>query len=70
MERTRVQSDTLRSVGYDSRTATLEVQFRDGGVFQYFSVPQFLYLRLVGVGVKAGYFQDQVRRRFKFRRVG
>ena len=70
MERVRVQSDSLKSVGYDSMTETLEVQFRDGGVFQYYSVPEFLFQRLVRKGAKNAYFEDRVRRQFKFRRVG
>ncbi|OQX00458.1 MAG: hypothetical protein BWK73_48340 [Thiothrix lacustris] len=38
-----VSSSNLRSVGYDPETATLEVRFRHGGVYQYYNVPEETY---------------------------
>ena len=35
MERKRVNSSKLRSVGYDEKTRTLEVEMSNGQVFQY-----------------------------------
>lgn len=39
MEREMVESETLLSVGYDSPTETLEVEFKNGGIYQYYNVP-------------------------------
>lgn len=69
MERVRVQSESLKSVGYDAMTSTLEVQFRNGGIFQYFYVPHFIFSRLLETAAKANYFQNRVRHQFKFRRL-
>ena len=69
MERMRVQSEQLRSVGYDVGSSTLEVQFRDGATFQYFYVPEFIFSRLLHSPSKAAYFRNRVRYQFKFRRV-
>ena len=39
MQRQPVESSSLASVGYEERTRTLEVEFHNGGVYQYLEVP-------------------------------
>ena len=43
MQRTTVSSSNLASVGYDATTETLEIEFQNGAVYQYFSVPVQAY---------------------------
>jgi len=40
MKRVPVDSSSVAGVGYDSGTATLEIEFRNGGVYRYFGVPE------------------------------
>lgn len=40
MQRQRVDSSSLESVGYDGGSHTLEVRFRNGGIYQYLQVPE------------------------------
>lgn len=40
MERRSVKSRSIHSIGYDGRRRRLEVQFIDGGVYEYFAVPR------------------------------
>ena len=40
MERKNVSSSNLKSVGYDSTTQTLEIEFLNGGLYQYSSVSE------------------------------
>lgn len=47
MERQPVTSGNLAEVGYDADLETLEVQFRHGGVYQYYNVPPFMNERLM-----------------------
>jgi len=42
-----VRSSNVYSVGYDSATQTLEVEFQEGSVYQYYGVPRSIYLNLV-----------------------
>ncbi|MBT9614418.1 MAG: KTSC domain-containing protein, partial [Burkholderiales bacterium] len=35
MERKKVSSSKIRSIGYDERAQTLEVEFNNGSVMQY-----------------------------------
>lgn len=43
MDRIPVSSSNLRSIGYDASSQTLEVEFHDGGVYQYHGVPLRVY---------------------------
>jgi hypothetical protein len=39
MERKVVKSRTVKSVGYDPKTKTLEVEYKSGGIYHYADVP-------------------------------
>ncbi|THG33534.1 KTSC domain-containing protein [Naasia lichenicola] len=43
----RVESDSLRAVGYDHGTGTLRVAFRNGGLYDYYDVPADLFEALL-----------------------
>jgi len=43
MERFPVNSSNVASAGYDNATATLEVEFNNGHIYQYFDVPGQVY---------------------------
>ncbi|GAA5136140.1 KTSC domain-containing protein [Alloalcanivorax gelatiniphagus] len=43
MERISVSSSNIASIGYDEGEKILEVEFLNGGVYQYFDVPQETY---------------------------
>lgn len=53
MKRTVVQSSNLLSVGYDERTLTLEIEFRDGCIYQYTRIPKQVYVELMSAEKKA-----------------
>ena len=69
MDRNRVLSKLLKAVGYDANSGTLEVSFRNGGRFQFFAVPAFVYDRLQSAESKVTYIENRVRPHFKFRRL-
>ncbi len=70
MDRRPVVSTNLASVGYDDSTRTLEVEFQNGGVYQYFQVPRSVFEGLVGASSKGEYFHRFIRSRFRFEKVG
>jgi len=53
MERQPVSSTIVTSIGYDTESATLEVEFVNGSVYQYFDVPENLHRELIA-GPSAG----------------
>ena len=44
MERIRVKSGTIRSIGYDESTKILEIEFQQGGIYRYFGLKKNLRL--------------------------
>ncbi|WP_024587366.1 KTSC domain-containing protein [Aliihoeflea sp. 2WW] len=61
MERQPVTSSNLAEVGYDPELETLEVQFRHGGVYQYFNVPAFMNERLMNADSLGLFFNAEIR---------
>ncbi len=47
MERVPVSSTTVASIGYDPVTLTLELEFTNGTIYQYFDVPQSVHDELM-----------------------
>ena len=69
MQRTPVVSSNIASVGYDDTTATLEVEFRDGSVYQYFDVPAHEKEALINAGTVGGYLNAHVKGVYRYARV-
>lgn len=59
MQRNYVSSSNLASVGWEN--GVLEVEFHDGGVYQYSNVPEHVYKGLMNAHSKGGYFHDYIR---------
>lgn len=62
MQRTRVSSSNLCSVGYDNATNVLEVEFLNGGVYQYLNVPEHVYTGLMSASSHGSYFDKNVKK--------
>jgi hypothetical protein len=69
MNRAAVESSSLESVGYDHATRVMEIQFKNGGVYQYFGVGPSVYRRLMNAVSKGRYFAEAVRSVYPYRRV-
>lgn len=70
MIRKPVRSSDLRSVGYDPDSATLEIEFKDGSIYQYFDVPLTVYAGLMAAMSHGSYFARHVRNRgYRYRKV-
>jgi hypothetical protein len=66
MYREQVISSNLRSVGYDPLSRTLEIEFRNGDIYQYVPVPVGVYNGLMSASSKGRYFARVVRGTFPF----
>jgi len=62
MERTSVVSSNLKSVGYDEENEILEIEFLQGGVYQYLNVPQSVYDGLMKASSHGQYFDRNVKK--------
>jgi len=69
MNLTRVESSTLATVGYDSDSELLQLEFRSLVVYQYFAVPAAVHQSLLAATSKGSYFNQAIRGRYLFVRV-
>jgi hypothetical protein len=61
MEREAVSSSNLVSVGYNPDSETLEVEFKNSGIYEYYNVPQFMYDRLMQAGSIGTFFNTEIK---------
>ena len=64
--RTPVDSRSLASVGYRASDGTLEIEFKNGGLYSYHSVPSRYYRELMAADSKGTYFTRCIRNAFMF----
>lgn len=69
MERQQVRSSNLRSVGYDSEQHILEIEFRNGGLYQYFEVPAERHLGLMQAPSHGRYLDRCIKGRYRFQKI-
>lgn len=69
MERVGVASSNICSIGYDEGSQTLEVEFTNGSVYQFYNVGQFVYEQLMQSPSKGIFFNSQIKNSYPFSRV-
>jgi hypothetical protein len=69
MERKRVNSSKLRSVGYDEKTRVLEVEMSTGQVYQYTGVYPEVYRRFMAAPNPTAFFDDKIAEEYSGKRV-
>ena len=69
MERKRVNSSRLRSVGYDEQSRTLEVEMSNGKVFQYSGVYPEVHRRFMAAPNPTAFFDDKIAEEYSAKRV-
>jgi len=69
MNRQPVSSSNLGSVGYDSSTNTLEIEFKNGGVYQYYGVPPTVYQGLMNATSHGKYFHAHIKGVYRYTRI-
>ena len=69
MNRDVVSSSNIMSVGYDSGSETLEIEFKDGSVYQYYNVSEHLYEQFIASSSKGQFFYIYIRNAVPFSRV-
>ncbi len=69
MKRRSLTSSSLASVGYDPDKRVLEIEFRDGQVYEYFDIPESLFTELLEAESSGRSFNVNIRDRFRFERL-
>lgn len=69
MNRQPVTSSNIASIGYDANSQTLEIEFLNGGVYQYFDVPQHVYEELMNASSHGQYLAQNIKGVYRFSKV-
>jgi hypothetical protein len=69
MNRTSVQSSNIASIGYDEKSETLEIQFLNGGVYQYFDIPKNVYDGIMRADSHGQYLAQFIKGKYRFSKV-
>jgi hypothetical protein len=70
MNRESVASSNIASIGYDEPSQTLEVEFTNGAIYQYYNVTQTLFEQLTQAGSKGQFLAYQIKNAYPYSRVG
>lgn len=66
MEREQVSSSNVKSIGYDINTSILEVEFKNGRVYQYFNVPINVYNAFINASSIGKYLNSNIVGVYKY----
>lgn len=70
MQRQSVSSSNISSIGYDENSNTLEIEFHNGGVYQYFNVPKNVFEGLMSASSHGQYFDQNIKKAgYSYRQV-
>jgi uncharacterized protein len=69
MKRTHVESSNIESIGYDSRSQTLEIEFLNGSVYQYFDVPEHVFNELMSADSYGKYLNANIKGTYRYSKV-
>jgi len=69
MEMTSVISSNVAAVGYDEGSSTLQVEFHNGGVYQYFDVPEDVFTALRDAPSVGQYLNADIKGRYRYSKV-
>jgi hypothetical protein len=70
MERKPLSSSSIASVGYDPVSRRLEIEFHNGSLYEYFSVPQATFKALITASSAGRYLNEEFKKaNYPFRRL-
>lgn len=67
--REAISSTNVASAGYDEQSETLEVEFANGSVYQYFNVGLALYEQFRTASSKGQFLNSNIRNSYPYSRV-
>ena len=68
MDRTPVVSSNIESIGYDSNSKILEVEFTNMSVYRYYEVPEDVYEELMAAESKGSYLYQKIKGVYRYER--
>jgi hypothetical protein len=70
VDRSFVASSNISSVGYDLSSQTLEIEFTNGAVYQYYNISDAVFEQFMQASSKGQYLNTYIKNAYPFSRVG
>ena len=69
MNRIPVTSHNIYSIGYDSNSKVLEIEFDTYTVYRYYEVPEDVYEELMAAESKGSYLHQKIKGLYRYEQV-
>ena len=69
MERTKVRSSNLASIGYDVDSHILEVEFKTRTVYQYFNVPESVFVAFMNAQSHGRFLNEYIVDNYRYQQI-
>lgn len=69
MERIKVESSSIKSIGYNVRLQILEIEFTRGAIYQYKNVSYEIYHNLTNAESIGKYFAQYIKNNYEFEQI-
>lgn len=69
MQKISVSSSNIAAIGYDPDSNTLETEFNDGSIYQYFGVSALVYQELMDAPSHGKYFAQNIKNDYEYQKV-
>jgi len=69
MQMINVDSTNVASVGYDEDSSTLQIAFKNGTMYQYFDVPENVFIGLRDADSVGGYLAANIKGTYRYSKV-
>lgn len=66
---TNFSSSNVNRISYDDESSTLEVEFHNGSIYQYFDVPQQVWEQFKAAGSKGQFIHQVLKGQYRYARV-
>lgn len=70
MQRNYIESSMIESIGYDSSSSTLEIEFKKGAVWQYYDFPESIWYEFESAESQGKFFHARIKGQFREAQVG
>lgn len=63
------ESSNISSFGYEESNQVLRVEFKNGSLYEYFDIPEFVFDGMRNAGSKGEYLAHNIKGTYRYARV-
>lgn len=69
MEFIYIESSHISGAYYDESSATLYIQFKDGAIYEYYDVPEYVYDEFMSAESKGTYAHQNIYKNYRQQKI-